>query len=279
MNQERDDTKPTWKIGAEIHISIGRIMRFDPGDPTEETGVSDGLHRLRLFTSFGRRVDWAIPYFEVDWSVPVARRGNTAFETDTNVFGGTRLGASHLASTRFGLDGVLWERAERGYRVTAGAHATLRAHFEGRAYSEMWEVFRAGGDATGAGPLLIDQNPTADGVQPRSHPGITNIENYLDIGGGIGVNALFAEHLRISAAFGFERSLAHLITFADAGIDLPTCAAAANPSCEVSSNTVVNAGSAEVNPYHVPVIDVAGRRYRITDALSSVFTLEARLLF
>ncbi|HMG54101.1 MAG TPA: hypothetical protein VK601_11475, partial [Kofleriaceae bacterium] len=60
MSQARDDTAPTWKLGAELGFAVGRIMRFDAVAPDRETGVSSGVHQLRLWTSFDRR----LRYFE-----------------------------------------------------------------------------------------------------------------------------------------------------------------------------------------------------------------------
>src|SRR5262249_12137473 len=48
LNQARDDTKPTWKIGAEVRLAIGQIMKFDRMAPTANTGVSRGVHELNL---------------------------------------------------------------------------------------------------------------------------------------------------------------------------------------------------------------------------------------
>ena len=33
LNQNRDDTKPTWKLGAEFRFAIGQVMKFDPTTP------------------------------------------------------------------------------------------------------------------------------------------------------------------------------------------------------------------------------------------------------
>ena len=71
MNQAMDSTKPTWKLGAEFRLSVGKPMRFDPMAPEANKGVSEGLQQLKLWTSFGRRLAWAEPWVELHWLVPL----------------------------------------------------------------------------------------------------------------------------------------------------------------------------------------------------------------
>ena len=49
MNQRHDDTKPTWKIGAEARIAVGGVMKFDPAAPGANTAV--GMPRCRPTSS------------------------------------------------------------------------------------------------------------------------------------------------------------------------------------------------------------------------------------
>ena len=56
MNQLKDDTKPTWKIGAELRLAVGTIMKFDSMAPNENKGVSRGVQELKLWTSFARKL-------------------------------------------------------------------------------------------------------------------------------------------------------------------------------------------------------------------------------
>ena len=55
MSQARDPTQPTWKLGAELALSVGRAMRFDAVHPDQQTGVASGVDQLRLWTAFDRR--------------------------------------------------------------------------------------------------------------------------------------------------------------------------------------------------------------------------------
>jgi hypothetical protein len=153
------------------------------------------------------------------------------------------------------------------------------AHFEGRNYSEMWEVFSLAGDASGAGPMILDADPTADGMQALDHPGVTNIENYLEMGGRVAARISVGQKFRLAAAFELTAENEHVITFTDAGVDLPECDGAASASCEVLDDELVTPGTNEVNPLHVPATDLVGHRYRTADVLNYVVGVNAQLLF
>jgi hypothetical protein len=72
----------------------------------------------------------------------------------------------------------------------------------------------------------------------------------------------------------------HVITFADAGIDLPTCGAAGTSgACEDEDNGVVNPGTQEVNPLHVPRIDLVGHRYHSENNFGFVIGVQGQVLF
>jgi hypothetical protein len=76
MNQARDDTQPTWKAGAELRLSVGRVMQFDAVNPSNQTGVSTGVHTLRLWTSIDRRLRYFEGWFEASYELPFANRSS-----------------------------------------------------------------------------------------------------------------------------------------------------------------------------------------------------------
>jgi hypothetical protein len=43
--------------------------------------------------------------------------------------------------------------------------ARINARFEGRGYSETWQVFALAGDSRSTGPLILDADPTTPGLQ------------------------------------------------------------------------------------------------------------------
>jgi hypothetical protein len=271
MNQHRDDTKPTWKMGAELRLAIGQVMKFDPAAPTSNSGVSTGVHELRLWTSFDRKLDWIEPWFEIFWQVPLAATSESLFQNPG--FGARNTSKSQTAGIQFGLEAYAIDNAADRNRISLDLGTKIVAHFEGRDYSEMWEVF-AGNPA-----LALDADPTMMGVQALPYPGISNIENYLETQAKIAIRAELGPHVRLSAGTDIIWKTDHSITFTDAGVDLPTCGAGQTSHCETSANDVINPGTEEVNPLHNGKIDLVGHRYQAQDNFGIVIAVSGQVIF
>ena len=267
MNQARDATKPTWKLGAELRIAVGRTMQFDRADPESSTGVSRGIHELRLYTSMARRLAWAEPFFEIYWQGAFAAKDGAPLDAPSPAFGAQQTGPQHLAGGRFGFEAIAWESRTATERVGLLLAGRLEAHFEGRDYTDLWELFAYAGDATAGGPLALDADPTAAGSQTISHPGVSNVENFLTLGAQAGVEAHLGPRLRFHLSFAFDWDQSHLLTFADPGID------------SSDDNDTVDPGTDEVNPLHAPLIDTVGRRYRVDQAFNYGLLTGFRVLF
>lgn len=279
MNQHRDPTKPTWKIGTELRLAVGDTMEFDRERPDKSTGVGRGLHEVRLWTSMAKRVSWAEPFIEIWWQAPIGTTDDSLFiETG---FGEERAQAQQIAGTRFGFEGIAWENAPAEQRIGLEFSANLQAHFEGRDYSPMWEVFAYAGDAENDpnNPLVIDEDPTMPGVQALSHPGVTNIENYMRFAGRFRINAQIGERARFGVGFELQHDTSHMISFADAGQDLPQCTGSVTTHCEAANNDTVERDSEEANPYHVELIDQSGHRYKADESFDYHVLVHAMLLF
>ncbi|MEO6774488.1 MAG: hypothetical protein ABI467_15960 [Kofleriaceae bacterium] len=276
MNQHRDDTKPTWKIGAELRLAVGQVMKLDPAAPTANSGVGAGVHELRLWTSFDRKLDLpglptVEPWFEVFWQVPIGTTNESLFQNPG--FGATNTAKSQTAGVQFGVEAYAIDNAADRNRISLDLGTKVVAHFEGRDYSEMWEVL-AGNSA-----LALDADPTMMGVQPLPYPGISNIENYLETRAKIALRAELGPHVRLSAGTDIIWKTDHSITFADAGVDLPTCGAGQTAHCETSNNDVINAGTEEVNPLHAGKIDLVGHRYQSQDNFGIVIAVSGEVIF
>lgn len=276
MNQLKDPTKPTWKLGAEVRLAIGEIMKFDPMSPRGNTGVSQGVQELRLWTSFARKLGWAEPYVEVFWQVPLTARDGSLF--DDPGFGSTSVLKSQQAGVAFGLELYAVDQVADQTRISVDLGTKALAHFEGREYTEMWEVLAFAGESRGMGPLILDSDPTRAGVQPLSHPGISNVENYLETTGRFAVRAQIGPHVRFAVTGDLVWKTDHVITFADAGVDHVTCGTGELP-CEDDVNDLVNPGTAEVNPLHAPLVDLAGHRYHSLDNFDIVIGVQGQVLF
>jgi hypothetical protein len=279
MSQQRDPTKPTWKLGADVLLAVGKIMRFDALDPGRETGVNKGVHELRLWTSFARRFARTEGFLDLFWQVPLREREGSPF-TDPG-FGATNTRPGQKAGVSFGLEAYAIDDKANNNRISFEAGAAIVGHFEGRDYTEMWEVFAFAGDTRRAGPLVLDADPTAADVQPLSHPGITNFENFLETTAHFALRARLGSHAQFAVTVDLKWRTDHAITFADAGVDLPTCDAGGggNRRCEPDENDLVNPGTQEVNPLHVPRIDLVGHRYLSVDNFGVVVGVQGRVLW
>jgi hypothetical protein len=276
MNQARDDTKPTWKVGADLHLAIGRVMRFDAVDPGRETGVSTGVDELRLWTSVDRRLRYFEGWFEASYQLPIYIRSASLFQDPG--FGATHAAPSQTAAVRFGMEAYLVDDPAAGRRITAELGSQIAVHTQGRGYSEMWEAFALAGDRRTAGPLVLDADPVTPGTQALSYPGVSNLENYLETSARLAVRARFGARLSLAAFAQIAFRTEHTISFAEAGVDLPTCPTSA-PQCETDDNTAVNPGTAEVNPLYARRIDLVGHRYRAEDSRGYTAGIEVRLAF
>ncbi len=266
MNQMHDPSKPTWKIGGEVRLAIGQIMKFDPTRPTENKGVSQGVQELKLWTTFARKLGWAEPWVEVWWLTPLTARSGSLF--DDPGFGSSQVNKSQQGGVGFGLEIYAVDNPAENTRISIDLGTRIVGHFEGREYTEMWEVLAYAGDSRGAGPLILDSDPTRTGVQALSHPGISNVENYLETTGRFGVRAQIGPHVRFAVIADLVWKTDHAITFADAGTDSAT-----------DDNDLVNPGTDEVNPLHNSAIDLVGHRYMSLDNFDVVLGVEGQVLF
>ena len=102
------------------------------------------------------------------------------------------------------------------------------------------------------------------GVQALSHPGITNIENYLETAARVALRAELGPHVRFAATRRprlEDRSRHHVRRRRRRSAD-----GRATTNCETDNNDVVNPAR-EVNPLHSDVIDLVGHRYHSIENL------------
>ena len=259
LNQHRDDTKPVWKIGAEIRIPVGKVARFDPSAPMDNTAVGTGAYEMRLWTTFDRRLGWAEPWVEMWWQTPVAYNDASLFKNPG--FGATNTGKQQQAGVSGGFEAYAIDDADHN-RISLELGGRAIAHFEGRDYSELWEVL----SYAGTGPLLLDGDPTTPGVQPFNHPGISNVENYLETAAHLALRGELGTRVRFAVLGDVVWKTDHVITFADAGVDR-------------SGNNLVDPGTDEVNPLHSDKIDLVGHRYHSTDNFGVIIGVQGMVLF
>jgi hypothetical protein len=271
LNQARDSTKPTWKIGGDLKLAIGSVMKYDPTAPQANTAVGYGVHELKLWTSFDRRVGIFEPWMELWWQTPIATTSDSLFQNPG--FGSTNTGKGMQAGSKLGVEVAAYDDPINHDHVGVELGANITAHFEGRDYSEMWEVFANNPQ------LALDADPVTPGVQAMSYPGISNVEQYLETRATAAVRAAIGPKVHFAATFSLMWDTDHSITFADAGVVLPVCTATLTTSCVTKSSNSIQPGTAEVNPLYTDKIDLVGHRYLSQDNFGYILGIEGEVLF
>lgn len=265
--QHRDDTKPTWILAVEPHVSIGNIKAFDRARPNANHAVSEGIHRLYFRTAISRRWRYVEPYMGFWYMFPVAR-GDSLFKD----YGPAQKmkAPQQEGGTVFGAELVPFERPRAGHKIYIDVRGRLEGHFAGRGYSEGWELFAS------APPLACDMaqatynpacNPTltTNPYQGQPFTGITAIESYATLGADIALGVQVGRHARFRTSFEYTHDEAHFITGEDIGV----------PS--TASGRVMLPG--EFNPAYRPIIDQTGRRYRVDNVDVYAFGVWGQLQF
>ena len=138
MNQRRDDTKPTWKVGAEVRLPIGSLKKFTRSNPDSNTGVSEGITHLRLWTSMARKLGWAEPHVEFSWKAPLSVNKDAPLANLDQDFGVTSQSPQQQASANFGVEATLWEKPEDDLRVGLDFSTKLTAMPRTRCSGRAW---------------------------------------------------------------------------------------------------------------------------------------------
>jgi hypothetical protein len=268
MSQARDDTKPTWVINAAGEFSIGNIKEFNRADPNKNHGVSDGTHRFFVRTALSKRFrKWIEPYFNLWYLLPIARSGSLFVDygpsqkvKNPQMQGGTSFGAAL----------VPYDRPDKQYQVAIDLRGRIQGHFQGRGYSEAWELL-AGSPVLACDTSQAPFNPACDPAQNNpytqnpSFTGVTTIESYASLGAEVAVQAQVGPYFRFRTGFNYQHDQSHLITGDDIGV--PN-----NPSGRVTTAT-------EFNPAYRPIIDLPGRRYLVDNVNVYNFNISAQVMF
>lgn len=288
FNQVRDDTKPTWVIGAESRFAIGPRLHAcndnaaircpDPANPTgpsRDPGMSRGMTTLAVHTIASRRFGYVEPYMGFRMSIDLPQ-SNSDFGATSDVRGTLLSRPPTVGTFTVGTEVFPYENREAFQRIGFDFKFNGTYHSPGREYTELF-------DALGSSQArsLRDPNPgayhaAADGsfssvADPNAakvfFSGITDQQAYSSFGGSMAVTWQAGEYVKFNAGLGLTYAQSHLITAADAcNPDLGTGDAGAAGPCRAGA---VSAGGGSAtgipNPNHRPVIDLPGRRFSADD--------------
>lgn len=141
----------------------------------------------------------------------------------------------------------------------------LNAIFSGRGYSPVWELLADNDQLVGvchpdAVNALDVRPPWSNGTYCANrddqipYPGITYIENYLNLTAGLAVNLRFTQylHARLGLSLGHDQS--HYISSEDPG-------RSTEPNGKVDARD-----PAQLNPMYRSLIDTPGRRMKLQES-------------
>jgi len=288
INQRRDPTKPTWVLGFEARIGIGSPMTFNPYfnasikesplNPKGNTSVGRGVHQFHWWTSISKRYKYIDPWMTFFYMLPDAKDGSPYDKTFFELSGQERSGPRQRGGVEAGMEIIPWEQPASSNKFSIELRARLEGMFEGRGYSEMWEIFA--NNPILAGPCRsttkvsdVDAARWNNGtycLDPNStipYPGLSSIENYAVFDASLAFNLDFSKHFRARLGLSLGHEQQHFITFGDAGRDID------------DQKGITYENVREVNPMYRPYIDQVGRRWRVSETtVFDVFvSVEGRL--
>jgi hypothetical protein len=273
FNQARDDTKPTWTLGFDARLDVGKDMRFDPLAPGANTAVGLGYHQLIWSTMVSKRFRSFDPYFGLYYMLPVRTNGSPYQRYGTG--GQTAVDPQQRAGVQIGVEQIAWEKPSAQQRVTVEVRGRMDHHFYGRSHSELWEALSGSPQcASDASKCRSDPNVPGGAVgidfdsgNPSPYPGVSETQAYTTFGGDAGLNIQVGRYIRFRGLFGLALELPHFITYANAGVDRD------------GDNAVQLANPAEKNPAYREIIDNPGRRFRVEGTRIWSLLLEGALMF
>lgn len=286
MNQQRDDTKPTWVIGVEGRFGVGTPLHAcnenapvkcpNPANPAvnRDPGISRGMTSVGVHTIFSRRYGYLEPYAGFRMLAEFAQSDTDL--GDTSGLRGSLLNRPPLiGSFTVGTEVFPYENKETFQRLGLDFRVRGTYHSPGREYSELFDAL-----GSSQAKSLRDPNPGAYRASPNdsfvsvadpSAPkvfftGVTDQQAYGSFGGAIGVTWQAGEYVKFNAGFGLTYAQSHVITAADAcNPDLKGEAGTSGPCRSGAVSSGSGSPTGIPNPNHRQVIDLPGRRFTVDD--------------
>jgi hypothetical protein len=286
FNQQRDDTKPTWVVGAEGRFAVGPRMHAcnadaaiqcpDPANPTgpgRDPGISRGINAAILHTVASRRYGYVEPYAGFRMQVEFAQ-GNSDFGVTNDLKGALLNRPPAVGTFTVGMEVYPWENREAFQRLVLDFRVRGSYTSPGRDYTELFDALGSSQARTLRNPNPGGYKAGPDGFTSVADPsaakvyfnGVTDQQAFGSFGGLAAVSFQANEYLKFFAGLGLTYVQNHLITAADAcNPDFKNDPGASGP-CRSGAAT---AGGGSVtgipNPNHRQVIDLPGRRFSVDD--------------
>ncbi|PRQ04072.1 hypothetical protein ENSA5_11200 [Enhygromyxa salina] len=281
LSQARKSHLPNWLLGLEGRFAIGKPMTFSRSiqtdDPAGNHRVGRGIHELGVWTALSRRYRWLEPFFGAHWRQSL-RAGSTQFDN----WGSTQGDVNPQSETGayFGAEIIPWENKTQNKKFSIVLTGSAVLHYNGRAYSEVWELLSdspalvgdySPGNGQGCNPADSLAHAAANPLDPEANGGyvaaggqdcaafngITTIDDYSTFGLNAGLNFHMSKVARLNFGVDMSTDTRHFVTTASRGDG----AVSGDPD-------LVEPDSADVNPVRRDVVDNIGRRYAVDDVFN-----------
>jgi hypothetical protein len=305
-NQRRSPAMPTWLAALELRLPVGdplhacnadatvqcRDVFYDASDPAAKAstartpGLNRGMTTLIARSAVSRRYGDVEPYGQ--FSILADFPGSSGDFATQNTQPGVILDRPPVIGTVIsGVEFTADEEREHGRRLVIDLQGKASYVSPGRDYSELFDALGSSqaSSLTAPNPAAFTDNGSG-GSMPRTSAGKVYFTGITDIAPHIALGAKLA--LRWQAgpfvSFGLGTSLewvqSHAITGGDECNTMVTAASlgeAAN--CKRQSTATAYKTTGVPNPNYRPVVDSAGRRFRVDDTLITDLWANLSILF
>lgn len=236
-NQYRTPYLPTWVVGLETRIDLGKPMGACTDRGGCDAGISRGTLGFSLDTRWSYRVRFVEPYlglrFTREWATTASRAfaaqdGAVPDDIDTT--------PPSVQTLTLGAALFAWEDRARFQRLSLDLRGYAAYVSEGRDYSPLF-------DALGTTGSRLLSEPYKSGAGEVGFTGLTNVASYARFAAELAVATQAARYVSFRLGVRFAHSTTHVLTNAAACV-------AASGAC-----------SERVNPQYRPIIDLPGQRF------------------
>ena len=243
-NQYRTPYLPTWVVGLETRIDLGKAMAPCMDHGGCDAGISRGTLAFSLDTRWSYRVRFLEPYLGLRFTREWATTAASAFAKSGAVPSDIDTTPPSVQELTVGAALFAWEDRARFQRLTIDVRAQAAYVSEGRDYSPLYDAL-----GTSNTPALTEPYASPGG-QVRFN-GLTNVASYGRFAAELAVATQAARYVHFRLGVLFAHRTTHLLTNAAACV-------AASGACT----------SERVNPLYRPIIDLPGQRFLMVGDLT-----------
>ena len=223
-----------------------------------DPGISRRVNGLYFQTIMSRRIGYIEPYIGLDALFEVPDGNMPSFRFNEAAFGQMSTYPPIHGSFLGGVEIIPWENREAWQRLLLNLWVRGDYYSQGRDYSALYDALGTSNSIPlNAAQFEINRASQGDYSSPLFFTGTTGIHSHGSLTGGMRVSLQPAKMLR----FNVGASLGYTAPF------LQTATDACNPNQSPSMQAYIGGcnGNSVPDPYHRPVIDAAGQRFRTTD--------------